>query len=134
MNTFGFIRVTLVLLMAFSAFLLLACGDTTTNPDDHGVLEVTMENTPNPATVNTEITFTFEVEEGGEHTAVTMFSCEVEKAGTGNHEEMALTAAPNEVGHYVGTRTFTEAGTYELHFNFMHDNEMEERAFEVEVQ
>jgi hypothetical protein len=63
-----------------------------------------------------------------------MFSCEVEKAGTGNHEDMTLSADLGEVGHYIGTRTFTEAGTYELHFNFMHDDEMEERAFEVEVQ
>lgn len=123
-----------VLFSCISLLLLVACSDSVTNPDDHGALEVTMQYTPNPATVNTEITFTFEVEEGGEHTAVTNFSCEVEKAGTGNHQDMALTADPDEVGHYIGKRTFSEAGTYELHFKFMHDNEMEEREFEIDVQ
>lgn len=122
-----------IILILVSA-LIFSCSDNATEPDHHGEPEVMMSYTPNPATVNTEITFTFEVEEGGEHVAVTMVSCEVEKSGTGIHQEMAIAAEPGEVGHYIAKRTFTEASTYELHFEFMHDNEMAEHPFEIQIQ
>lgn len=117
-------------------FLLSNCSDkNTTEPtDEHGELEVTMSYSPNPATVNTPIEITFEVEEGGEHKAVEEFECEIEKEGTGHHMEMPLHSDEHETGHYHGEYTFAEAGHYEVHFKFKHDGKANEKKFEIEVQ
>jgi hypothetical protein len=120
-----------------ATFLVLSvsCDKKATQPEEHGhELEVTLNTTPDPATVNTQIDFLFEVEENGEHVDVTMYSCEIEKEGSGNHMEMEMHASDHDAGHYEGSWTFTEAGTYEVHFGFMHDEEMQEKQFTVDVQ
>jgi hypothetical protein len=97
-------------------------------------IEGGITTTPDPVPVNTPTALLFEIEENGEHVDVTMFSCEIEKEGSGNHEEMELHASDHDAGHYEGTWTFAEAGTYEVHFGFMHDEEMQEKKFTVTVQ
>lgn len=126
--------VALSFAVIFAGLLVVSCGEATEPEDHHHELEVTLSYTPSPATVNTEIAFTFEVEEEGEHVSVSGVSCEIGKMGSESHQEMTVSADPDEEGHYTGTWTFSEAGTYELHFHFMHDNEMEEREFQIEVQ
>lgn len=120
-----------VVLLSFA--LVVSCGKKSTEPETHD-LKVEFSYTPNPATLNTEIALKFEVEEDGEHVNVSMFKCEIEKEGLGNHQEMALHAEEGETGHYEGKWTFTSTGEFEIHFEFMHDNEMEERKFSLVVQ
>lgn len=129
MKSFAKRLVRLLIVTALFSVIFLACDD---KKDDH-VVEVTLQLTPDPPTVNTPITFLFEVEENGEHVDVTMFECEIEKAGSGNHQMMGLQAMGGEMGHYTGTWTFTETGNHEAHFSFMHDGEMEERTFDFTV-
>jgi hypothetical protein len=127
-----FTRIPFALILMATVPLFVACEEKSTQPEEH-ILEVQFSYTPDPATANTAIEFLFEVEENGVHTAVTMFSCEVEKEGTGNHLEVMLEEEHGEAGHYGGLHTFSEAATYEVHFEFMHDNEMEQRIFEITV-
>lgn len=126
--------VVLSFIVILTGLLVVSCEETTQPEDHHHELEVTLSYTPTPATVNTEITFTFEVEEAGEHVSVSDVSCEIGKVGSGSHQDMAVSADPDEAGHYTATWTFAEAGTYEIHFHFKHDNEMDEREFQIEVQ
>jgi len=128
----SFIKLSLFLTIVLTLSLIISCSDKSTEPEHEA--EVTLTISPNPATVNTEITLTFEVEEDGEHTAVTMFSCEIEKVGVVGHTGMTLMADMGEIGHYSGNYTFTETGSYEAHFEFMHDEEMHERHFDIVVQ
>lgn len=124
------VKLSSLFVLATLVFFSVSCSDN----DDHGELEVMMTYTPNPATVNTPIEITFEVEEGGEHKAVEEVGCEIEKEGTGNHVEIEIHADHSEVGHYHGEYTFTEAGEYEVHFNFRHDSEPNEKEFTITVQ
>ena len=127
-------RLFVVILVTTSLALFIACDEKSTEPEhDENELVVTMEHTPDPATSNTEIMFIFEVEDHGEHVDVTEYSCEIELEGSGNHLPMTLTPEAGETGHYVGNFTFTEAGTYEIHFEFMHEEEINEEKFNVQV-
>ena len=58
--------------------------------------------------------------------------CEIHKE-SGEHEA-DVTLAEEEQGHYSGTHTFAPAGVYEVHFNFIHEGEPEERHFDITVQ
>jgi hypothetical protein len=135
MNNVFLGKLILIPILIFSVMLLSSCDKKSTEPEhEEHAAEVELTITPDPATVNTVINFKFEVEENGEHVDVTMVKCEIEKAGTGNHQEMTLTPEQGETGHYTGTWTFAEAATYEIHFEFMHDGEMSERKFDLTVQ
>jgi hypothetical protein len=117
------------------AVLVLACGKKTTEPETHtDEIHAEFSYTPNPATVNTPVELKFEVEHDGEHTNVAMASCELEKEGSGNHVEVTLKAEEGETGHYVGTHTFTSAGSYEVHFGFMFQEANQEEKFSIVVQ
>jgi hypothetical protein len=129
------IKLIFILILSISIVVLISCDKKATTPEELGhETEVTLAISPDPATVNTLINFLFEVEEGGEHVDVTMFTCEIEKEGSGNHMEMELHPSDHDAGHYEGSWTFTEMGTYEVHFGFMHDEEMHEEPFTVTVQ
>ena len=135
MNNVFLGKLILILILIFSVTLLSSCDKKSTEPEhEEHAAEVELTITPDPATVNTVINFKFEVEENGVHVDVTMVKCEIEKAGTGNHQEMQLTPEQGETGHYMGTWTFTEAGAHEIHFEFMHDGEMLEKQFTLTVQ
>ncbi|MEE9167599.1 MAG: FixH family protein [Candidatus Neomarinimicrobiota bacterium] len=113
--------------------LLVSCGKKGTEAHEHEI-EVFFSHAPDPAVVNTSVSLLFEAEEDGEHVSVDSPECEIEKAGTGEHEEIPLTEEDDEPGHYSGTYVFTEAGDYEVHFNFIHDTESEEQHFDMTVQ
>lgn len=127
-------KLSTIVVMVLLTLSLSSCSDNPAAAEEHGELEITMSYSPDPATVNTPIEITFEVEEGGEHKAVEEFECEIEKEGTGHHMEMELHADEHETGHYHGEYTFAEAGHYEVHFKFKHDGEANEKKFEIEVQ
>ena len=108
-----------------AAFLFTGCEDkkeTVDAHDDAYTLEVSY--TPNPATVNTEISFTYKVEdEHNEHVGGLMHTeSEFEMTGMGP-VEMELTEDSADEGHYLGTATFSMAGEYEVHFEYMHGDE-----------
>ena len=104
------------------------------------LIDIEMSYSPNPAVVDSVITFTFEAVEaeaehghGGEeehHFELSMVTCEVH--GGTLEEEIVLTHHEAE-GHYEGEWTFTEAGTYELHFGYMYESEMFEKEFSLQV-
>lgn len=121
------ISILAILIIAFC----VSCDKKSTEPSEEHELEITMEYEPNPATVGTEITITFEVEEDGEHINVGMTSC---KIGGHDGEDLELTSDDDDPGHYIGTHTFEEAGQYELHFSYMHDDgDMADKEFEIEI-
>lgn len=128
-------RTSMRLVVIFlSIILITACGKKkTVEPETHD-LQVEFSYAPNPATVNTEIALKFEVEDDGTHVNVTMLTCEIEKEGSGNHQEMTVHAHGEEAGHYEGHWTFTSTGEHEIHFGFMHGDDMEERKFSITVQ
>ncbi len=109
--------------------------------EEQAVVDIEFSYTPNPATVNTAISFDFEAVEAGaahgdhgddHHFELSMVTCEVGSHDGGTHQEMTITH--NEVeDHYEGTWTFIEAGTYEIHFGYMYENEMFEKEFEIVV-
>ncbi len=119
------IILTISILTLATVFLFTGCEDNNAADDDHHD-EFTLEfsYTPDPATVNTEISFTFKVEDDhGEHVeGLVHTECEFEMTGM-NPVEIELTEDSAEHGHYIGTATFTMAGEYEVHFEYMHDGE-----------
>lgn len=113
-------------LLLATAFLFTGCEDKKDADDDHNdefTIEFSYE--PNPATVDIEISFTFKIEdEHGEHVEGLMHTeCEFEMTGM-DSVEIELTEDPTDHGHYLGTATFTMAGEYEVHFEYMHGDEM----------
>lgn len=128
MKTKRIFKITTLMVSVVLLTFFYSCDKKTTEPEEHE-LEITLKYTPNPATVGTPITFIFEVEENGEHKAVTMYSCEVHMEGS----EFEMELEEEEAGHYKGVHTFTEAGTYEMHFEYMHDDKMDGKEFEVTI-
>ncbi len=123
-----------IMVIFLSIMLITACGKKkTVEPETHD-LKVEFSYAPNPATANIEIELKFEVEDDGTHVNVTMVTCEVEKEGSGNHQEATIHAHDTETGHYEGHWTFTATGEHEIHFGFMHGDDMEERKFSIMVQ
>jgi len=112
-------------LFLITAFIFTSCEDNKDADGDHHD-EYTFEFSyaPDPATVDTEISFTFKVEdEHSEHVEGLMQTeCEFEMSGM-DPVEIELTEDSSDHGHYLGTATFTMAGDYEVHFHYMHDDE-----------
>ena len=135
-------KTTLTLISIITVFFMTvnqSCDEKTT--EEPSAVDIEFSYTPNPATVNTAISFDFEAVEAGaahgdhgddHHFELSMVTCEVGSHDGGTHQEMTITH--NEVEeHYEGTWTFNETGTYELHFGYMYENEMFEKEFEVVV-
>lgn len=120
------ITLTFTILTLATVFLFTGCSDNNITGDDqhHDEYAVEFSYTPDPATVNTEISFTFKVEdEHGEHVEGLMQTeCDFEMEGI-DPVEIELTEDSSDHGHYMGTATFTMAGEYEVHFHYMHDDE-----------
>lgn len=105
------------------------------------ILVVTLEQSIDPILVNTPVTFELKIEvfddghdDGHDDVhdlEISMVSCEIHFEADGTEAELTLTE--HEPGHFEGTHTFTTAGTYELHFSYMHESEMQEKEFSVEV-
>lgn len=123
-----------IFILSISIIVITSCDEKAMQPEENHETEVTLTISPDPATVNTLINFLFEVEENGVHVDVTMYSCEVEKEGSSNHMEMEMNPSDHDAGHYEGSWTFTETGPHEVHFEFMHDEEMHEELFTIVVQ
>lgn len=115
------------LLIFCMAILVVSCDKKEMEMDG---MDVTMSYTPNPALKNTVISFTFDVKKDSMYQAVTMTSCEVIKNGT----TLEMPVTEKIPGQYTGTYTFTEAGTYELHFKYMHDNIDTDQDFTILVK
>lgn len=120
-----FIKTALVFFLAFTAF---SCGEKESM--DMDAMDITMTYAPNPAVKNAPVTFTFDVKQNGAYQAVTMTSCEVIKGGT----TKIMTITEKTPGQYTGTYTFTESGSYELHFKYMHENVNTDKDFSIIVQ
>lgn len=99
--------------------------------DDMNGMDITMSYTPNPALKNTPITFTFDVMQDGKIQAVTNTSCEVIMTGMA---DKVMTTTEITAGQYGGTYTFTEAGTYSLHFKYMHGMTESDKDFTCVVE
>jgi hypothetical protein len=131
-------KVGYFLVFLFVSFsFIFSCEENGTDSNEQGhqhTLDVMMTHTPNPAIINQVVAFLFEVEDDGNHVAVTDFEAEVEKEGSGNHVGIPLTADPQELGHYNGVYTFTEVGMYEIHFHFTFEGTPQEKSFNVQVQ
>ncbi|MCH8012672.1 MAG: FixH family protein [Candidatus Marinimicrobia bacterium] len=127
-STFAFTTMLIAL-----ALLVVGCGEKSTDSDEHAI-EVTMTYTPTSATVNTPINFLFEVEDEGEHLGGLSPHVEIEKEGATDHVEMTVSEDTDDPGHYRGTHTFTEAGSYDIHFEFMHDGDDVDEEFQITVQ
>ena len=120
----------------FNAILLIcavvaiaSCGKKDTTMD-MGTMTITMTNTPNPAVKNTAITFMFMVMDNNMLTAVTNTSAEIIK-GT---DTKTMDCMEMEAGKYTGTYTFTDAGTYAIHFHYTHSGTDADMDFSVVVQ
>ena len=115
----------LTLLSLIIAMMSVSC-ENSTDPEHGHMQEVTFTYSPTPATTGTEITLLFVVEEGGVHTSVMDAACEI-------HDLSTVTLAAGETGHYSGTHTFAQAGTFDIHFSFTHEGSMVEEAFTITV-
>lgn len=120
-----FIKTAFVFFLAFTAF---SCGEKESM--DMDAMDITMSYAPNPAVKNAPVTFTFDVKQNGAYQAVTMTSCEVLKGGT----KETMTITEKTPGQYTGNYTFTESGSYELHFKYMHENVDTDKDFSIIVQ
>lgn len=116
------------------ALVIIGCGDKSTGNDHEHSVEVTMSYSPDPATVDTLISFLFEVEENEEHLSDLTADVEIEKEGSTGHVEMAVSEDLDEPGHYRGAHTFIETGSYHLHFEFTHEGEEVAEEFPITVQ
>ncbi len=119
MKTHKIISLLVIVLM------LISCNTSINQPHNHSMNNtIEFSYTPDPATVNTEISFTFKVEdEDGEHIEGLMQTeCDFEMEGI-EPVEIELTEDSSDHGHYLGTAIFTVAGEYEVHFHYMHDDE-----------
>lgn len=136
MKTKGIIT-TLVLMMTV-LIVTVSCDKRT---DEHAEeIDIEFSYLPNPAIVGTAIEFNFEphlVDESHETTEeheieISMVTCETGLINGSGHSEMMV---EKEAGHgaYEGTITFAEAGSYEVHFSYMYDEEMHEKEFSLEV-
>ena len=117
------------MIIAFSLLLMgfiTSCEESSTNPDDGHMAEIAFSYSPTPAVTGVEITLLFEAEEHGTHVSVGDPACEIHSLG-----EVSLTEG--ETGHYQGAHTFTQAGTYDVHFSFMQEGMMMEEEFSITV-
>ena len=106
--------------------LLVSCSENATAHDDHHMVQIDFSYTPTSAVVNIPITLLFEVESEGEHVGVENPACEIHTLGN-------VTLTEGETGHYSGVHTFTQAGTYEVHFSYTLDGMVMEDEFSITV-
>ncbi len=105
-------------------FLLASCEQ---NPAAHDhALVVAFSYAPTPAVVNTPITLLFITEENGMHMSVEGPACEL-------HTLRGVNLSEGEVGHYTGTHTFQQSGTYDVHFSFSFEGAAHEEEFTLTV-
>jgi len=132
----------IVLIICLFVFISTSCEMKT---DEHvEAIDIEFSYSPDPALVDSVIHFEFEpvLAASGDdhhdgtdddtHIEISMVTCEVEMAGHGEHQEMMIEKEDGH-DHYESERTFTEAGTYELHFGYMYAGEMHEKEFSLEV-
>lgn len=120
-------KAMLLVVVAISVF---SCGKKESM--SMGGMDINMNYSPNPAVKNTPIAFTFEVKQDGVYKAVTKTECEVIMKSDGMESIMPVTE--KQAGQYTGTYSFPEAGTYELHFKYMHENVDTDKDFSIVVQ
>lgn len=121
----------LTLLVIF-AILSISCDKKDPPPDDEHDLQVTFTYTPDPAVIDTLMTLTFKVEHYGEQVEIINHFTDVGIFGNTSQDEIYCTA--DSTGHYNGNYTFTEAGEYEIHFNFEHVGRQHKEVFSLTVQ
>ena len=118
---------TIVILMCSIVIFTASCG----KKEKDVILDITMSYTPNPATKDTTVQFTFDVKDKDKYQAVEMTSCEVIKGSM----KMDMPITEKMAGQYTGQKIFTETGTFEIHFNYMDMNEkMTDKDFSITVQ
>ena len=119
-------RVASMALMLWVVSFSVSCDDSSTDPHNEHMAEIHFSFTPSPAVTGAEITLLFEVEVGGVHTSITNAACEIH-----NSNEVSLTEG--EPGHYTGVHTFSQSGTYEIHFSYFHEGMTMEEEFSMAV-
>ncbi|MEI6576339.1 MAG: hypothetical protein WCO63_09200 [Bacteroidota bacterium] len=103
----------IVILIASIGFAMSSCDKKkSANPMN---MDIQMTYTPNPAKVDSIVTFTFNVTESGMMSNVDTYSCDVVMGASSD----TMTITHMGTGIYNGTRKFNAAGTYEMHFNYM---------------
>ena len=109
--------------------VMASCGKkSTTAPDT--TMTITMANVPSAPTKNTPVAFTFTVKEGGMLMDVTSNTVEIVK-GTDTKTMACMKAS---TGIYTGTYTFTDSGTYAIHFHYVMSGMDGDMDFNVVVQ
>jgi hypothetical protein len=134
------IQIAFVLTIAMLAST--ACEKKT---DEHvDEIEIEFSYSPDPALVDNVIHIKFEPvlaashdphskkSEGDGHIEISMVTCEIGTAGGSTHQNMMLEKEDGH-DHYEGEWTFTESGSYELHFGYMYAGDMHEKEFTLEV-
>ena len=116
------------ILFMCAVMVMASCGKKTTTPD-MGTMTVTMTNLPAAPVKNTPIVFTFEVMDNGMLTAVTNTTAEIIK-GT---DTKTMACAEKSMGLYTGTYTFTDSGTYAIHFHYSHSGMAGDMDFSVVI-
>ena len=118
-----------MIIMAFSLLLMgfmTSCEEGSTDPDHGHMAEIDFSYSPTPAVTGIEISLLFEAEEDGVHASLAGAACEIHSLG-----EVTLTEG--ETGHYHGAHTFTQAGTYDVHFSYSHEGMTMEEQFSITV-
>lgn len=124
MKTIRITRIYAAVMALSLAALVVSCEDSSMG---HGhMLHVEFSYTPTHTVVNTPISLLFEVEEDGNHASVDTPACEIHSVG-----EVTMTEV--ETGHYSGSHTFTQAGTYDVHFSFSFEGAAHEEKFTITV-
>ena len=111
-------------ILALTTVIMFSGCDMNDPNEHHDEYSMEFSYSPDPATVNTEIVFTFKIEDDhGEHIEGLMHTeGEFEMDGM-DPVEIELTEDSSDPGHYIGTATFTMAGNYEVQFHYIHDGE-----------
>ncbi len=117
------------ILLICAVAITASCGKKET-PMDMGTMTITLTTTPSPAVKNTPIAFMFMVMDNNMLTTVTSTSAEIIKGA----DVKTMDCMEMEMGKYGGTYTFTEAGTYEIHFKYTHEGTASDKDFTLVVQ
>jgi len=125
------ITITAVLtLVIFTISLITSCGKKTTEPDNMAST-VTMTYTPNPATVNTSISFNFSVMENMVAVDVTDVTCAMMMGMTALNP---MTVTKTGTGMFMGTATFTKSDSCKITLNYNHHGTMMMQDFMIFVK
>ncbi len=119
-----------IAIVVVASVLLTSCGKKATEPDTMAST-VTMTYTPNPATVNTPITFNFSVMEN-------MAAVDVTEVTTGMMQGMTnmegMMMSKTGTGMYMGEYTFTKSDSCKITFNYNHHGELMKQEFTIFVK